>query len=519
MITESLVTLSRWQFALTSMYHFLFVPITLGLSFMLVCMEASYLVTGKDIYKSMTRFWGKLFGVNFAIGVASGITMEFQFGTNWAYYAHYVGDIFGAPLAIEGLMAFFLESTFIGLFFFGWNRLSKGAHFVVTCLTAIGSNLSALWILIANAWMQYPTGSAFNFATMRMEMTDFFDVIFSPWALSKFGHTIGAGYMTGAMLVVGISAWYLLKGREIAFAKRSLRVAAAFGIVASILAMHMGDESGVLVAKDQPTKIAAMEAVWETQPAPAPMMLFGIHDQANLSSRAAIEIPWVGGIIATRSLSTPIKGIREILDENRARVRNGAAALETLAALRENPTDPALQAAFKEREADLGYGLLLRKYTERPSQATEDDIERAALDTVPSVNILFWSFRVMVGCGLTMAAIFILAFIFSAKNTILTKRWFLRVAIAALPLPWIACEIGWLVAEYGRQPWSIWEILPVHLSTSSVSAGAVMTSMAGFVILYSALFVIEAWLFLRIVRTGPSIIEPKPAQLSKDNAS
>lgn len=506
MITETLVSLSRAQFALTSMYHFLFVPLTLGLSFLLVCMEASYLVTGKEIYRDMTRFWGKLFGVNFAIGVASGITMEFQFGTNWAYYSHYVGDIFGAPLAIEGLMAFFLESTFIGLFFFGWNRLSKAGHFVVTCLMALGSNLSALWILVANAWMQYPTGAAFNFQTMRMEMTDFFDVIFSPWALAKFGHTIAAGYMTGAMLVLAVSAWYLLKGRNVAFAKRSFRLAAAFGLVAGLMTVHMGDESGVLVARDQPTKIATMEAIWQTQPAPAPMMLFGIHDQANLQSTSAVEIPWVGGIIATRSLSTPIKGIREILEENRLRIENGVLAVQALAKLRENPSDANLRADFAEKEKDLGYGLLLRRYVSDVSQASSEDVEKAALDTVPNVSTMFWSFRIMVGCAVTLLLVFLFAFVFSVRNSIVVRRRFLRLTIACLPLPWVACELGWVVAEYGRQPWSIWEILPVHLSTSSVSAANVATTIGGFALLYTALLAVELWLFLRIVRTGPSFL-------------
>ena len=292
MISTELVDLSRWQFALTSMYHFIFVPLTLGLSFMLVVMEACYVVTGKEVYKDMTKFWGKLFGVNFALGVATGITMEFQFGTNWAYYSHYVGDIFGAPLAIEGLMAFFLESTFIGLFFFGWKRLKKSTHLIVTIFMALGSNLSALWILIANAWMQYPIGSEFNFETMRMEMTNFFDVILSPWAQAKFGHTISAGYMTGALFVLAISAWYMLKGRDLEFAKRSFRVAAAFGLVVSVFTIHLGDESGYLVAKDQPAKMAAMEAAWETAPAPAPMTVFGFPDEENQVTRANVEIPW-----------------------------------------------------------------------------------------------------------------------------------------------------------------------------------------------------------------------------------
>lgn len=295
MISSELVDLSRLQFAFTSMYHFIFVPLTLGLSFMLVVMEACYVVSGRTVYKDMTRFWGKLFGINFALGVATGITMEFQFGTNWAYYSHYVGDIFGAPLAIEGLMAFFLESTMVGLFFFGWNRLSKGAHLAVTFLMALGTNLSALWILVANAWMQYPAGSEFNFVTMRMEMTNFWEVVTSPWAQAKFMHTVNGGYMTGAMFVLAVSAWYLLKGRDTDFAKKSLRIAAVFGLIASVFTLHMGDESGYLVTKDQPTKIAAMEAMWETHEAPAPMSLFAIPDEKNRTNTREISIPWVSG--------------------------------------------------------------------------------------------------------------------------------------------------------------------------------------------------------------------------------
>ena len=296
MISSTLVDLSRLQFAVTSMYHFLFVPLTLGLSFILVIMESCYVVTNREIYRDMTRFWGKLFGINFAMGVATGITMEFQFGTNWAYYSHYVGDIFGAPLAIEGLLAFFLESTFVGLFFFGWNRLSKKKHLLVTFLMALGSNLSALWILIANAWMQHPIGSDFNFLTMRMETTDFWSVVTSPWAQAKFMHTINAGYMTGALFVLAISAFYLLRGRDIAFAKRSIKIAAVFGLMATFFTLHMGDESGYLVAQNQPTKIAAMEAAWETHEAPAPLSVFAIPNEAERKNDYEISVPWLFGL-------------------------------------------------------------------------------------------------------------------------------------------------------------------------------------------------------------------------------
>ena len=268
-MNETLVDLSRLQFAATAMYHFLFVPLTIGMVWMLVIMESVYVMTGKTIYKDMTRFWGKLFGINFALGVTTGITLEFQFGTNWAYYSHYVGDIFGAPLAIEGLMAFFLESTFIGLFFFGWDRLSRQQHLLVTILMAVGTNLSALWILIANGWMQNPVGSEFSYETMRMELTDFWAVVFNPVAQGKFVHTVSAGYVTGAMFVLSISAWYLLRGRDVEFAKRSFRIAAAFGFASICSVIVLGDESGYALGEAQQTKLAAMEAMWETEPAPA----------------------------------------------------------------------------------------------------------------------------------------------------------------------------------------------------------------------------------------------------------
>jgi cytochrome d ubiquinol oxidase subunit I len=248
-IDTTVVTLSRAQFALTALYHFLFVPLTLGLSMILVIMESVYVMTGREIWKRMTRFWGVLFGINFAMGVATGITMEFQFGTNWAYYAHYVGDIFGAPLAIEGLMAFFLEATFVGLFFFGWERLSRVGHLVVTTMVALGSSLSALWILIANAWMQYPVGAHFNPETMRMELTSFSEVVFNPVAQAKFVHTVAAGYVTGSVFVLAVSAWYLLRGRNLDIARRSMAVAASFGLACALSVVVLGDESATSRAR------------------------------------------------------------------------------------------------------------------------------------------------------------------------------------------------------------------------------------------------------------------------------
>jgi len=306
MISEQLVDLSRLQFAATALYHFLFVPLTIGMVWLLVIMESVYVMTGKTVWKDMTRFWGKLFGINFALGVTTGITLEFQFGTNWAYYSHYVGDIFGAPLAIEGLMAFFLESTMIGLFFFGWDRLPKTQHLLVTLLMAIGTNLSALWILIANGWMQNPVGAEFSFQTMRMEMTDFWAVVFNPDAQAKFVHTVSAGYVTGAMFVLSISAWYMLKGRNIEFAQRSFRVASAFGLASVLSVIVLGDESGYMVGEAQKTKMAAIEAMWETEPAPAGFNVIAWPNEAKQANDWAIEIPWVMGLIGTRSLDKEI---------------------------------------------------------------------------------------------------------------------------------------------------------------------------------------------------------------------
>ena len=298
----TVVELSRLQFALTALYHFLFVPLTLGLSFLIAIMESVYVMTGRDVWRRMTLFWGTLFGINFAMGVATGIVMEFQFGTNWSYYSQYVGDIFGAPLAIEGLMAFFLEATFIGLFFFGWDKLSKVQHLVVTWLVALGSNLSALWILIANGWMQYPVGAKFNPETMRMEVTDFAAVLFNPVAQAKFVHTVSAGYVCGAVFVMAISAWYLLRGRHLEFAKRSMAVAASFGLAASLSVVVLGDESGYIAGENQKMKLAAIEAMWETEPAPAGFNVFALPDQDTHSNSAQIHIPWVMGLIGTLSL-------------------------------------------------------------------------------------------------------------------------------------------------------------------------------------------------------------------------
>ena len=504
MISEELVDLSRLQFAMTAMYHFIFIPLTLGLAVLLAIMESIYVMTGKEVYKDMVKFWGKLFGINFALGVATGLTMEFQFGTNWAYYSHYVGDIFGAPLAIEGLMAFFLESTFIGLFFFGWDRLSKRQHLAVTWLVALGSNLSALWILIANAWMQNPVGAEFNYETMRMEVTSFAALVFNPVAQVKFVHTVAAGYVTGAMFVLAISSWYLLKKRDLGFARRSFAVASAFGLASILSVIVLGDESGYEVGDVQKVKLAAIEAEWETEPAPAAFTLFGMPNMETQKTDYAIKIPYVMGIIATRSLDTEVKGIKDLVTEHEQRIRNGAVAYERLQVLRTGERTPENVASFDEVKADLGYGLLLKKYVENPADATESQIKLAALDTIPHVPSLFWAFRIMVAAGFFMLLVFGLAFWASTRRNQESKPWLLRIALFSLPLPWIAAQTGWYVAEVGRQPWSVGEVLPTHFSVSSISNASVMGSFLTLLAIYSVLIVIEMYLMIRFARLGPS---------------
>ena len=504
MISTELVDLSRLQFAVTALYHFLFVPLTLGMTFLLVTMELTYLVTAREIYKDMVKFWGKLFGINFALGVTTGITMEFQFGTNWAYYSHYVGDIFGAPLAIEGLMAFFLESTFIGLFFFGWEKLGKWKHFMVTVLMAVGSNLSALWILIANGWMQNPVGSDFSFVSMRMEMANFWTIVFNPVAQAKFVHTVSAGYLTASLFVLGISSYYLLKGRDLDFARRSFRVAAGFGFASALSVIVLGDESGYTVGEAQQTKLAAIEAMWHTEPAPASLVAFALPNEETRSNDYEIRIPYVLGLIGTRSLTGTIPGIAEIKERNRQRIIDGVFAVKALEALRRDKHDEAALKVFNEHKADLGFGLLLKKYIADVSAATPEMIQQAVDSTVPKVAPMFFGFRVMVALGFGMLALFSLALLYSIKGNFMEKKWLLRWALLFIPAPWIAAELGWVVAEYGRQPWTIYGVLPTHLSVSNLTPSNIYGSLAGFVAFYTLLLIIEMYLMVKYARQGPS---------------
>jgi cytochrome d ubiquinol oxidase subunit I len=503
MTGDDVLTLSRLQFGLTALYHFLFVPLTLGMTFLLAIMESVYVMTGREVYKDMTRYWGKLFGINFAMGVTTGLTLEFQFGTNWSYYSHYVGDVFGPILASEGWMAFFLESTFVGLFFFGWDRLSRVQHLTVTWLLALGTSLSALWILIANGWMQHPVGAEFNYETLRMEMASFPDIFFNPVAQVKFVHTVAAGYVTGSMFVLGISSWYLLNQRDVGFARRSFSIASAFGLASILSVIVLGDESGYTSGETQKVKLAAIEAEWETEPAPASFTLIGWPNQETETTDYALKIPYVLGLIATRSIDETVKGLKELRTDSATRIRNGMLAYAELEKLRNGDHSPATLRRFDEHKADLGYGLLLKKYTTRVVDADEAMVQKAANDSIPRVAPLFWTFRIMVACGFILLFIFALAFYFCATRVADQKRWLMRMALWAIPLPWIAAETGWFVAEYGRQPWTISGVLPTHLSVSNLSTDQLWFSIAGFILFYTVLLVVELFLMVKYIRLGP----------------
>ena len=499
------IILARMQFAATALYHFLFVPLTLGLCWLLVILEATYVMTGRQVWKDAVKFWGKLFGINFAMGVATGITMEFQFGTNWAYYSHYVGDIFGAPLAIEGLMAFFLESTMVGLFFFGWSRMTRVQHLASTCFLALGTNLSAVWILIANGWMQNPVGATFNPDTMRMEMHNFADLIFNPVAQAKFVHTVSAGYVCGSMFMLAISSYFLLREKHVEIMKRSFAVAAAFGLAGALCVVVLGDESGYTMNEHQQMKMAAIEGMWETEPAPAALTLFAIPDTKHMKNDHEVQVPALLGLIGTRSFSQTMPGIKELVKQSEGRIANGIKAYAAMVAIKKNPKDQGARDALTLYGKDLGYGLLLKANGIDPLTATPADITKTSLTLVPDVFPLFWGFRIMVACGFWFIALFAMAF-WKASKRRFAPSWLYKAALYSLPLPWVAAELGWVIAEDGRQPWAIEGILPTRLGASAASAPMVMTSLIGFVVFYTALLVVDITLMLKYARKGPESV-------------
>jgi cytochrome d ubiquinol oxidase subunit I len=505
MINDTVVELSRLQFAATALYHYLFVPLTLGMTFMLAVMETVYVITGKKIYREITQFWGGLFLINFALGVATGLTMEFEFGTNWSFYSGFVGDIFGAPLAIEGLMAFFMESTFVGLMIFGWERLSKGKHLIVTYLVALGSNFSALWILVANGFMQNPQGATFNPVTMRMELSSFGALIFNPDAQTKFVHTSIAGYVTAAIFVTTISAFYMLRGRHLELAKRSFRMASLFGVLSVAGVITLGDALGFVGGHAQPSKLAAMEAMWQTEKAPAPFNIAAWPVQGEQRNAWSVQIPYVLTPLLTHTLDTTVPGIDQIEADAVKRIRSGIPAVEALKVLSADPTNAPALAQFNAHKADLGYGFLVKRYSPEQdvSKASDNDIAKASKDTIPNVFVIFWVFRAMVACGLLMLAYFVISVILSLRGDVAQQRWFLRLAPWMLPVPFIANEMGWVTAEAGRQPWTVFGMLPTWMSASSHSVGYMVFSLIGFVLLYTIFIVVEMFLMVRFIRKGP----------------
>ncbi len=503
---DSIVELSRLQFAMTAMYHFMFVPLTLGMSWLLVIMESCYVRTGNQVYKDMTRFWGKLFGINFAVGVTTGLTMEFQFGTNWAYYSHYVGDIFGTPLAIEGLMAFFLESTFIGMFFFSWDRVSKKQHLLFTVLVAIGSNLSAFWILVANGWMQNPVGSHFNPVTMRMELTSLWDLIINPIAIDKYFHTITAGYVTGSIFVMGISSYYLIRKTDTVFAKLSFKIAATFGLISTILLIFMGDRSGLDIYKYQPSKVATIEGMWDLQKAPVPWAIVAWPDMKSQSNLFEVQIPYAGSLILTHGISEDIPGIKQVIAENKAKIIRGKEQLALLEQFEQDRNNQQLLNQVSANNDVLGYGLLLKKYVSNMSQVTDEIIDKAALDTIPNPLPLFYAFRIMVALGGSFLLLFLFACfnIYKHDDTIEKKSFLLKWSLFWIPMPWISAWSGWFVAEYGRQPWTVFGVLPTYQSVSNLSMISLQFSFVGFLLIYTILAIIELFLMIKYVKLGPS---------------
>jgi cytochrome d ubiquinol oxidase subunit I len=500
----SLIEWSRAQFALTAMFHWIFVPLTLGITFIIAIMESLYVKTGDPEWKRITKFWMTLFGINFAIGVATGIILEFEFGTNWSNYSWFVGDIFGAPLAIEGIMAFFMESTFIAVMFFGWNKVSKKFHLISTWLVAIGASLSALWILVANAWMQNPVGMRFNPDTARNEMTDFWQVLFSPTAINKFLHTLSSSYLLAAIAVIGISSWYLLKNREVLLARRSIIIAGVFGLFFSLYTIMTGDSSAREMAKVQPMKFAAMENLYEGR-SNAPLVALGFlkrdkdysHKRENFMFK--IEIPNMLSYLAYMKPDAFVPGIRDLVHGNaekgiistEEKIHRGKRAIEALGNYTEqHKAGEDLQAAaslkvFNENYAWFGYG-----YFTDPHQA------------IPPIKITFYSFRIMVMLGFAFLLLMVMALIWAVKGNIAEKKWFLRVAIWAIPLAYIASQAGWLVAELGRQPWVIQDIMPTFAAVSKIETSGVIITFWLFAITFTVLLIAEIRIMLAQIKKG-----------------
>ena len=490
MIDTALTDWSRLQFALTACYHWIFVPLTLGLSVIMAIMESIYVKKGDPFWRQTAKFWMKLFAINFAVGIATGIILEFEFGTNWSNYSWFVGDIFGAPLAIEGILAFFMEATFFAVMFFGWNKVSRRTHLAATWLTGIGASVSALWILVANAWMQHPVGMTFNPDTVRHEMTDFWALVFNPVATSKFFHSVFSGWMTGAIFVIGISSWYLLRKRHTRFALASIRIAALTGIAGTLAVMLSGDSSGVHAAKYQPMKLAAIEGLTDG------------GTRAPFSVVPGVEIPGMLSILATHNIDGYVPGINNMLDgyttpegetfpSAEKKMESGKKAIEAFRTYRANKDkDPhtAMQArkVLEENIAHFGYGYI-----------------QSRNELVPPVQLLYWAFRVMVGLGGYLFLLMVAVLWAERKKRLAEMKWLLRIALLSTPLVYLAGQAGWIVAEVGRQPWTIEGLLPVRAAVSSVSVSAVQTTFFIFVAIFTLFLLIEIRILLKAIQKGP----------------
>ena len=494
MIENALVDWSRAQFALTAGYHWIFVPLTLGLAVIMASMETMYVIKKDEFWKQTAKFWMKLFAINFAVGIATGIILEFEFGTNWSNYSWFVGDIFGAPLAIEGILAFFMEATFFAVMFFGWNKVSKKTHLLATWMTGIGASISAIWILIANSWMQHPVGMEFNPDTVRHEMVDFWALVLNPVAIVKFLHSVSSGWMTGAIFVIGISSWYLLKKRETRFALASIRVAAIVGILGTMMVMFSGDGSGVHVAKYQPMKLAAAEGLEKG------------GERAPFEVVPGIDVPGVLSILATHDINGYVPGIQDILNgytdhhgethlSAKEKIEKGKMALDAFKTYRTvKDTDPAKAAEARqllEENVDyFGYG-----YIDNPEEL------------VPPVPLVYWSFRVMVGLGGFLLLLMCVVLWAEWKGKITQMRWLQWVALCSIPLVYLTGQAGWIVAEVGRQPWVIEGLLPTKAAVSSVSVGAVQTTFFLFVVIFTLFLAIEIRIMLKAIKQGPDFKE------------
>ena len=506
--TTTLVEWSRWQFAMTAIYHYMFVPLTLGLSFLLAIMETMWVRTGKAEWLNATKFWMKLFAINFAIGIATGLILEFQFGSNWSNYSWFVGDIFGAPLAIEGLFAFFLEATFFAVMFFGWNRVSRRFHLVSTWMVFIGSNISALWILVANAWMQNPVGMEFNPMTARNEMSDFWAVLLSPTAMSKFFHTVTSAYTLSACFVVGVSAWFILKKRHFEFARKSILLASVFGFLSIIATIFTGDISAQDVTRTQPMKLAAMEGLNEGGKG-APFTLIGLTctdpqlpSERMKTVKYGITIPKLLSFLGYHDFDAYVPGIQNIMDgytsedgkvypsieQRMANGRLAIAALKTYKQAVKDKNDALASQSLQTLRAnfrDFGYGYLSSPY-----------------DTIPPVPLVFYSFRLMVGLGMLFVLLFICSWWYAKKRKFEKFKFIPYLAIACVPLAYIASQCGWIVAEVGRQPWVVQNLMPTNVAITRIASGWVVTTFWMFAILFTLLLIAEIGIMFTQIRKG-----------------